>query len=115
MTPATWVPNTWRMVRAGDRVRLPGTTAEAVVETVLICEWHVDPNSDRYRPDGWPHDEAHVKLQERDTMLTFNPDNPVDIWMDDARQAENYIAISFPGTERVSPMEPGGMFGDGMK
>lgn len=94
-----WINAAWRHVRADDRVRLG--TAEADVITSSTAHWHVDPNSNRYSPTAWEHEETLTLLKEREGKLVFPPDDPIDILMTHGRHREHLFNVAFPGTERV--------------
>lgn len=108
--PASWIAATWRYVLAGDRVRLGQDEAEVTASNV--GERHVD-TSDYWHPKPWEHTEVKVKLKHTgEVWLPWPPDDEVEIFMDASRACAYILQKAFEGTQ---PMEPGGLFGDGMK
>jgi hypothetical protein len=86
--PATqWRAGTWRDVaelftdqdiHVMPTVRLGGQ--EAAVESAVLQRWHVDPDSNRYRPIPLEHEVVRVVLSGRGGSLAYNmpPTGPVE-------------------------------------
>lgn len=78
--PLIWVERTWRDVRPGDMVRMPGVPATAsMVESAAIQARHVDPRSNTYRPIALEHEVMRVRLAAWPEGREINPDAAVEI------------------------------------
>lgn len=86
--PFTWVLRTWRDVRQGDHIRMPGTDDAAYVHSAVHLPFHVDPTSSQYRPVPLEWAGVRVRLsgertgQDTDQDVTsylMDPDKPIEI------------------------------------
>lgn len=105
----TWIGTTWLHVLPEDVIRLPGKTQVAVIQSIHIGTWHADVKS-RLMESGkwwdsveaWDHEMIGVRLAHMpDSLLSFKTDAPVEILMDDERQAIHNLQVGFPGSERI--------------
>lgn len=80
---AGWVPRTWADVRAGDRVRMPGTNVTADIFSAVHIRHHTDPRSSEYHPRPLDWDSVHVRFtvtpNSGGTLRMMNPAAPVEI------------------------------------
>lgn len=77
-----WVERTWTDVRAGDVVRLPGTTNEAQIYTAVPIDWHVRPGTgtSQYNPpEPLEHRVIKVRFTHAATTYEMDPDKPIEI------------------------------------
>lgn len=83
-----WVERTWRDVREGDAVRVPGNPASAATATRVgpVNHWHAAPDASQYRPNDSPMEWAGINvtltLPDGTTNTPpygMNPDAPVEI------------------------------------
>jgi hypothetical protein len=66
-----WVTRTWRDVRSGDAVRMPGREEQAFVRSAQLQPWHVDPRSSEYSPTPLRYEVMRVAL---DIGVTYDMD-----------------------------------------
>jgi hypothetical protein len=101
-----WTPTTWLHVLPEDAIRLPGKTQVAVIQSIHIGTWQADVKS-RLMESGkwwdsveaWDHEMIGVRLAHMpDSLLSFKTDAPVEILMDDERQAIHNLQVGFPGS-----------------
>ena len=75
-----WHPRTWRDVRTGDTVRMPGTDITADIAGAALLSWHVDPRSNTYRPTPLEHEVMRVVFVGQEAEhKDMNPDADVEI------------------------------------
>jgi hypothetical protein len=74
--PVGWEPRRWRELMTGDTVSLGGV--EAVVESAMVQQWHVDPNSNEYRPQPLEHEIVALRLKDREPLYRMPPDGEVE-------------------------------------
>lgn len=81
-----WVERTWADVRAGDRVRMPGSDATAHVQSAVHLRWHVKPGTERYAPQPLEWIGVRVFLETGANgdahQYEMDPAKPVEIEID---------------------------------
>lgn len=84
--PVGWEPRRWRELVAGDTVEAGGVETEVLAASTQ--RWHVDPNSNEYRPTPLEHDVTVVTLAFRpDQPYRMPPDGEVECLRGPAGQA----------------------------
>jgi len=86
-----WVERTWADVRAGDRVRMPGSDATAHVQSAVHLRWHVKPGTgtSQYNPPQ-PLEWSGVRV----TLETGTDGDAHQYEMDPAKPVEIELAES---------------------
>lgn len=79
-----WFSRTWADVRAGDRVRLVVARDQpALVKSIMVLPWHVDPVSARGRtPIARKWSECVITLDGVPDPVRFPPSAEIEIEMD---------------------------------
>lgn len=94
-----WVPATFLMCLAGDRIRVGG---EGGQETDVFRSssgvWHVN-NADAWHPTPWVHTELRMDLAANPGFQQYPPDTACEILMSAERYAVHLFMQTFPGTQ----------------
>lgn len=94
-----WVPATFLMCLAGDRIRVSGQETDVRRSSSGI--WHAD-NGNAWHPTPWRHTELRMDLAANPGFQQYPPDTACEILMSPERKAAHVIMQTFPGTQIVS-------------
>lgn len=93
-----WVPATFGLCLAGDRIRIGQEETDVLRTTAGV--WFVN-TSNYWQPTPWKHTELRMDLAANRGWREYSPDVRCEILMSPARRAAFEIMLKFPGTTQV--------------
>ncbi len=99
MVRSAWIPATFLMCLAGDRIRVGGQETDVLKSSSGV--WHAN-NSDAWHPTPWVHTELRMDLAANPGFQQYPPNTPCEILMGPERLAVHMFMQTFPGTTVVS-------------
>ena len=93
-----WVPATFLMCLAGDRIRIGGQESE--VRRSSSGVWHAN-NANAWHPTPWVHTELRMDLAANPGFQEYPPNTPCEILMSPERLGTHVLMLQFPGTQPV--------------
>lgn len=99
MVRSSWVPATFLMCLAGDRIRVSGQETDVLRSSSGV--WHAN-NADAWHPTPWVHTELRMDLAANPGFQEYPPNTPCEILMSPERLAVHLLMQTFPGTTVVS-------------
>jgi hypothetical protein len=97
--PPRWMPATFLMCLAGDRIRVGGQETDVLRSSSGV--WHAN-NGDAWHPTPWVHTELRMDLTANPGFQQYPPDTACEILMSPERYAVHLFMQTFPGTQIIS-------------